>query len=347
MATAYITGLQSRGVGACIKHFVCNDSEFERQSISSVVGARALREIYLVPFQMAVRDAKPWAVMSAYNKVNGIYASENDPLLRDILKGEWDFDGLVMSDWFGTYTPHVAGGGLDLEMPGPARWMGEKALAAVRSGQVPEVVIDDKVRRLLRTLEKAGRFESPALEPEQAVDLPAHHQLVREAAREAIVLLKNDRAVLPLDAGRLNSIAVIGANARWAQIIGGGSASVTPHYVVSPLEGLRERAGASVKVEYALGCPIHKMLPLLDPAWLRAENSARGFDVELFDNSALAGAPVGKLFVDRMMIQWTDRLLAGVNPHKFSLRLSARFTAPRDRALYFQPGRLRPPPAVH
>jgi beta-glucosidase len=328
MAIAYIQGLQSRGVGACIKHFVCNDSEFERQSINSVVGERALREIYLVPFQMAIREAKPWAVMSAYNKINGVYASENDYLLRDILKGEWGFDGLVISDWFGTYSPRVAGSGLDLEMPGPTRWMGEKALAAVRSGQVPEAVVDDKVSRLLRTLERAGRFETPALEPEQAVDLPAHRQVVREAAREAMVLLKNEPALLPLAADKVKSIAVIGANARWAQIIGGGSAAVTPHYVVSPLDGLRERAGASVKVGYALGCPIHQMLPLLDPGWLAAENGAPGFDVELFDNSTLAGAPAATLFVDRMAIEWTDRLLARVNRQKFSLRLSARFTAP-------------------
>ncbi len=344
MAVAYITGLQSRGVGACIKHFVCNDSEFERQSINSVVGERALREIYLKPFQMAVREARPWAVMSAYNKINGVTASENDYLLRDILKGEWGFDGLVISDWYGTYGPAVAGSGLDLEMPGPARWMGEPALAAARSGQVPEAVIDDKVRRLLRTLERAGRFESPALEPEQAVDLPAHRQLAREAAREAIVLLKNERAVLPLAAERIRSIAVIGANARWAQIIGGGSARVTPHYVVSPLQGLRERAPSSMRVDYALGCPNHKRLPLLEPGWLTASTGAHGFEVELFDNNALAGAPAGRFFVDRTDIEWNDRLLSGVTPHKFSARFSARFTAPEAGYYTFSlegPGRHR------
>src|SRR5512136_1787062 len=170
LATAYIVGLQSQGVGACIKHFVCNDSEFERQSISSQVSERPLREIYLRPFQLAIREARPWAVMSSYNRVNGTFASENDYTLLDILKGEWGFDGIVISDWYGTYTPNVPQGGLDLEMPGPARWMGEHALRAVKSGQVSEEHINDKVRRLLRTLEEAGVFEQPDLNPEQAID---------------------------------------------------------------------------------------------------------------------------------------------------------------------------------
>ena len=201
MAVAYIQGLQSKGVGACIKHFVCNDSEFERKSMSSEVRERALREIYMTPFRMAIREARPWSVMSAYNKVNGTYCCENAYLLLDILKGEWGFDGIVMSDWFGTYSPHTAAGGLDLEMPGPARWMGDHALRAVESGEVSEAEIDDKVRRLLRTIERAGAFEQPELAPEQAIDRPEHRQLAREAAGETIVLLKNDGGLLPLDQG--------------------------------------------------------------------------------------------------------------------------------------------------
>lgn len=335
MATAYIRGLQSRGVGACIKHFVCNDSEFERQSINSVVRERPLREIYLAPFQMAVREAKPWAVMSSYNKINGVYASENDYLLRDILKGEWGFDGLVMSDWFGTYGPKVAGSGLDLEMPGPARWLGDKVLAAVQSGEVSEAVIDDKVRRLLRTLERAGCFENPELQPEQSLDRPEHRQVARQAATESIVLLKNDRALLPLDAATVKSIAVIGMNAKQAQFIGGGSALVTPHYVVSPLDGICEQVGPGVKVEYALGCPIHRQLPALDLERITAGNGAPGLMVELFDNLTLAGAPADAVTIDRTSIEWTDRLLTKVNRQRFSARLSAVFTAAEAGAYTF------------
>jgi len=149
MAVAYIKGLQSKGVGACIKHFVCNDSEFERTSLSSEVSERALREIYLYPFQVAVAEAKPWTLMSAYNKINGVWASENSYTLREILKGEWGFDGLIMSDWTGTYTDGPAVGGLDLEMPGPARWMGENVLKMVQSGELSEDLVDDSVRRIL------------------------------------------------------------------------------------------------------------------------------------------------------------------------------------------------------
>ena len=327
LASAYIRGLQSRGVAACIKHFVCNDSEFERNSISSEVGERPLREIYLLPFETAVRQAKPWALMSSYNRINGTFASENDRLLRDILKGEWGFDGLVMSDWYGAYSPKVAGSGLDLEMPGPATWMGEKALAAVRSGEVSQQVIDDKVRRLLLLLQRTGCFDQPDLQPEQAIDLPEHRQVVRQAAGEAIVLLKNHQNTLPLAAEQLHSVAVIGANARWAQILGGGSALVTPHYLVSPLEGIRRRAGAGVEVHYALGCPIHKMLPLLEPASLEDEAGHSGFSVELFDNLDLSGPAAGKFSVDRMAIEWTDRLLHAVNRQRFSLRMSAAFRA--------------------
>jgi beta-glucosidase len=335
MATAYIQGLQSCGVGACIKHFVCNESEFERQTISSVVNERTLREIYLKPFEMALRDARPWALMPAYNKLNGIYASENAYLLKDILKGEWQFDGLVISDWFGTYGPGIVGNGLDLEMPGPARWMGEAALEAVRSGQVSEVVIDDSVRRLLRTLQRAGVFEQPELQPEQAIDLPEHRQLVREAAAEAIVLLKNAANILPLAADRITSIAVIGANAQQPAINGGGSAAVTPHYAIKPIDAITRRAGETIKVEFELGCPLHKMMPLLDKGKLTADDGRSGFAVDLFENLELVGEPADHLFLDRMSIDFTNRLLSKVNRQRFSARLSANFTPDKTGSYTF------------
>ena len=327
MATAYIMGLQSQGVGACIKHFVCNDSEFERLTMSSEVGERALREIYLRPFQIALREAHPWAVMSAYNKINGTWASENDYTLLDILKGEWGFDGLVISDWFGTNTPNVVRSGLDLEMPGPARWMGT-ASGAVKTGAVSEAAIDDKVRRLLRTLERAGAFEHPKLEAEQALDRPEHRQLAREAAAEAIVLLKNHADILPIDLSRRGSIAVIGANAHWAAVMGGGSAKVHPHYVVTPLEGIRQRTGAA-KVGYAIGCPMHKNPPLFDAAWLRSEDNAQGLTVRYFDNRVLIGEPVHTAVTSRMELVWFGGKLPHINDTgNFSLRLNGTFVAP-------------------
>jgi beta-glucosidase len=322
MAVAYINGLQSESVGACIKHFVCNDSEFERFSMSSEVGERALREIYLRPFEVALREAKPWAVMSAYNRINGTYASENDYTLRDILKGEWGFDGIVMSDWFGTYSPKVVKGGLDLEMPGPARWMGKPALEAAQHGVVGEEHINDKVRRLLRTIFRVGAFVQPESRAEQAVDQPEQRQLAREAAGEAVVLLKNDDAILPLDPGRVKTIAVIGPNAQWASIMGGGSARVWPHYVVSPLEGIRRRAGHA-QVRYTPGCLIFKRPPLFDAAWLRA-----GLEVAYFANRELAGEPVYTTVTRKMEWNWPGKVVPHAEAENFSVRFSGEFAVP-------------------
>jgi beta-glucosidase len=323
LATAYIVGLQSNGVGACIKHFCCNDSEFERQSISSEVSERPLREIYLRPFQLAIREARPRAVMSSYNRINGVFASENDYTLLDILKGEWGFEGIVMSDWYGTYSANVPKSGLDLEMPGPARWMGEHALQAVQSGQVSEERINDKVRRLLCTIEKAGVFDQPDLQPERAIDNPEHRQLARQTAAEALVLLKNNN-LLPLDAGKIKSVAVIGENAMLASIMGGGSVRVNPHYVVSPLEGIRRRAGES-RVSYSLGCPIHRHPPLFNTSWLKD-----GLTLQYFANRELSGEPVHSEVTRKMEWVWFGDVMPHVDPNDFSVRLTGTFAAPES-----------------
>ena len=183
--------------------------------MSSEVDERTLREIYLEPFRIAIRNSKPWAVMSGYNRVNGIYACENDHTLLEILKGEWGFDGIVMSDWFGTYDAGAPAGGLDLEMPGPARWMSDEHVKnALAHGKLTQDALDDKVRRLLSTIEKTGLFENPDHPAERADDNPRHRKILREAASEAIVLLKND-GMLPLK--KVKSIAVIGPYARTAR----------------------------------------------------------------------------------------------------------------------------------
>jgi beta-glucosidase len=327
MAVAYIKGLQSQGVGACIKHFVCNDSEFQRHTISSEVGERPLHEIYLAPFRAAVREANPWAVMSAYNKLNGVWCSENRHLLLEVLKEEWGFDGIVISDWFGTYTPNVAAGGLDLEMPGPARWMGQHVQGAMEAGDLSLEELDDKVRRLLRTLWRVGAFDQPELRPEQAIDRPEDRRLAREVAAEAIVLLKNQDRLLPLDLGALKSIAVIGENARWAQVQGGGSAHVSPHHVVSPLDGILTKAAGRATVGYEIGCPIHKRLPLIDVNLLTAEDGSQGgLTVQFFANPGLSGSPVYTERYGHADLVWLGESVPGIDPERFSARLAARFT---------------------
>ncbi len=336
IAVGYIQGVQSQGVGACVKHLVCNDSEFERTSISSEVRERALREIYLPPFEAAVREAEVWAVMAAYNKLNGTYCTEHARLLREILKEEWGFAGIVISDWTATKsTVPAANAGLDLEMPGPARFLGANLVAAVREGEVSEEVLDDKVRRLLRIVLKSGVVEHPE-EPERAVDKPEHRALIREAAGEGIVLLKNEGSLLPLDEGRIKRIAVIGPNARVARIMGGGSAQVAPHYAVSPLEGIQRRCGDAIQVEYELGCTNHRGTPLIEPGWLTpATGEGRGLTCEYFNNLDLEGEPVLTDVVRNLRLMWIGEFAPEVNHEQFSARLRGTFTPPETGVYTF------------
>jgi len=328
LASAYIKGIQSRGVGACIKHFVANDQEYERHSMSSEVDERTLREIYLEPFRIAIRNSNPWSVMSAYNRVNGTYACQNDHTLLEILKGEWKYDGLVMSDWFGTYDSNVPTGGLDLEMPGPARWMSEEHVRdALAKSTLTEAALDDKVRRLLCVLEKAGLFENPELQPERAENKPQHRRIIREAAREAIVLLKND-GTLPLK--KVKSIAVIGPYASSAQILGGGSSNVTPHYAVPPYEGIRNRAGKKIRVETAPGCFIYKNMLAPAPETLSTPNGRRGLRLSLFNGTELAGDPVHTEVTTRVQYGWFENTVPNVDQEAFSLRLEGLFTPPES-----------------
>lgn len=324
LASAYINGIQSKGVGACIKHFVANEQEYERFSISSEVDERTLREIYLEPFRIAIRKSNPWSVMSSYNRVNGTYACEYDHTLLEILKGEWKYDGIVMSDWNGTYDAAVPAGGLDLEMPGPARWMSEEHVRnALANGTLTEAALDDKVRRLLCVLEKAGLFDNPELQPERGENKPQHRRIMREAAREAIVLLKND-GTLPLK--KVKSIAVIGPYAQTAQILGGGSSSVTPHYVVSPFEGIRNRAGSKIKVETTPGCFIHKNLPAPAPETLSTSDGQSGLSLSLFNGTEFAGDPAYTEVTTRVQYGWFGRSVPNVDQEAFSLRLEGFFT---------------------
>jgi beta-glucosidase len=324
IASAYIKGIQDHNVGACIKHFIANDQEYERFSISSEVDERTLREIYLEPFRIAIRNANPWAVMSSYNRINGTYACQYDHALLEILKGEWGYDGIVMSDWFGTYDEAVPAGGLDLEMPGPARWMSnEVVMKALSKGTLSEAWLNDKVRRLLNVLEKAGLFENPTLQPERSENKPRHRKIMRQTAQEALVLLKND-SVLPLK--KVNSIAVIGPYANAAQILGGGSSSVNPHYVITPLEGIQNRAGKNIKVTFAPGCFIHKILPAPAPETLSSADGRAGLQLSLFNGTECSGAPVYSERTTRVQHGWFSTSVPSVDQESFSMRMEGFFT---------------------
>ncbi|MGM0374963.1 MAG: glycoside hydrolase family 3 N-terminal domain-containing protein, partial [Chloroflexota bacterium] len=339
MAVSYITGLQEQGVGACVKHFVCNDQEYKRFSISSEVRERALREIYLPPFSAAVQEAGVWTLMSAYNRINGTYASEHDKLLLGVLKGEWTFDGLVVSDWYGTYSENVISSGLDLEMPGPARWMGEEVKEAVEEGAVAVEHIDDKIRRLLRTMLRTDAFNQPERAEERSIDRPQHRRLIRKVGGEALVLLKNEGDLLPLKRDQAQKIALIGANAEKVSFQGGGSSQVSPHYVISPLEAISAVVGETVDVVYSLGCPIHRDIPPIEQDWLRDEDGEEGkLTVRYFDNPDLEGQPVKELKTGSSQLSWFGERAEFFDPNRFSLRLTGAVQVPESAAYTMELG---------
>jgi beta-glucosidase len=314
MGGAYISGVQQGGVAATVKHFVGNESEFERTTMSSEIDERALREIYLPPFEAAVKQAGVWAVMSSYNRVNGTYVGEDPGLLGGVLKGEWGFDGVVMSDWHATKTTAEAvNAGMDLEMPGPARFRGEQLVAAVQSGAASAEAVREGARRMLRLIGRAGGFERPADDAEQAIDRPEHRALIRRAGAAGCVLLKNTGA-LPLDAGRLSTIALIGPNARTAQIMGGGSAQVNAHYRVSPFEGIEARVGDEVELGYEPGCTNTRYLPLVRSP----------FKVEYFNSLDLSGPAVLTEQRSEAEVMWFSLPGADVVAD-FSARLTGQF----------------------
>jgi beta-glucosidase len=270
-AVAYVRGLQSEGVASCIKHFVGNDTEFERMSIDSQIDERTLRELYLVPFEAAVTEAGVLAVMTGYNRINGPFAADSQPLLRGVLRGEWGFDGLVMSDWFGLHsTVEGIAAGLDLEMPGPTRFRGDALLEALERGDVTADHVREAARNVLTLMDRVGALRGDGPGPELTRDDPDDRALIRAAAASGMVLLRNEpgpneSAVLPLTTDTLSRVAVIGPNAAIGQIMGGGSAHVTPTAVIHPLTAITERLEAhGVEVSHAVGCIINRRLPALD-----------------------------------------------------------------------------------
>ncbi len=247
MAASFITGVQSKGVGTSFKHFAANNQETHRFTISAEIDERSLREIYLPAFETAVKIAKPWTVMCAYNKLNGIFCSENHRFLVDILKDEWGFDGFVVSDW-GAVHDRVASlkGGLDLEMPGPREQRVKAVVDAVRSGELSEFVLDESVRRILEIVFKAAEISKGG-----SFDAAAHHALARRIAAEGMVLLKNN-GIFPLK--RQQHIAVIGRSAKEAYFQGGGSSHINPTQVDNPYEELQKIAGID-RLTYSEGYP--------------------------------------------------------------------------------------------
>ncbi|MGV4796851.1 glycoside hydrolase family 3 C-terminal domain-containing protein [Rhizobium sp. F40D2] len=315
LAVAYIGGVQGEGIAATIKHFAGNESEIERQTMSSDIDERSLREIYLLPFEQAVRRAGVMAVMSSYNRLNGTYTSEHHWLLTKVLREEWGFQGIVMSDWFGSHsTEETINAGLDLEMPGPARDRGEKLVAAVREGKVEAATVRAAARRMLLLLERVGAFESKPDLTERTVDLPEDRALIRRLGAEGAVLLKND-GILPLAKTSLDRIAVIGPNAASARVMGGGSAQIAAHYTVSPLEGIRAALANANSISHAVGCRHNRLIDVFKGK----------ITVEYFKGRGCKGNPLHVETVDKGEFFWFELPSGELDPADFSARMTMQF----------------------
>ncbi len=287
LGAAYIRAVQSEGVVATVKHLVCNETEHERRMCSSEVDERTLRELYLLPFEMAVREASVLAVMTSYNRLNGRYLADDARLLTGVLRAEWGFEGLVMTDWWAlASTVEAAEAGLDLEMPGPGRAFGPALAEAVREGRLPEARLDAMASRLLGVFDRVGALERPGDDAEHPSDSAGDREAVRRAATEAMVLLSNE-GVLPLQVSSLRRVALLGPGARRLAIMGGGSARVRPHYQLSLVDALAQRLGPGVEVCVEPGCALpagaeEAAAPTGDEASMRAaEEAARAADIAI------------------------------------------------------------------
>lgn len=315
LAVAYVQGLQAEGVAATPKHFAGNESEIERTTVDSVVDERALREVYLAPFEAVVKRAGAWALMTSYNRLNGTYTSESPWLLSDVLRGQWGYDGLVMSDWFGSHsTAPTVNAGLDLEMPGPPRDRGDKLVAAVEAGEVAPETVRERARAVLRLMARTGALAAPVDLVETADDRPETRALIRRAGAEGTVLLKNG-GLLPL--GGAGRIAVIGPNAKVAQIMGGGSSQLNAHYRVSPWEGLVSALGEE-RLVFAQGCTNHRWEPLL----------TGDFRADFFNSPDLSGPVMHSEPMAEAQAFWFGTLAGAgkVDPAAYSARLTGQFT---------------------
>ena len=282
LASSFVTGLQSLGVAGCPKHFVANDSENERFTYDALISEQVLREVYLAPFEMAVRQSNPWMIMSSFNKTNGCSMSES-PLLKDPLKTEWGFTGVVLSDWTAVKTVvESAKSGQDLAMPGPATPWNEGLLSAVKRGEVLESDIDEKVERILSLAERVGALQNSKVESLPSQIDNSQRLAIRQMAANGMVLVRNN-GILPLN-NSVRKLAVIGTHALKGRIMGGGSATVVPVAPVSPLQGLKD-ALPNTSIEFAFGCHLSEELEELPMSQCSLDQVTQAVRLQFFDEN--------------------------------------------------------------
>ncbi|MFT7558964.1 MAG: beta-glucosidase [Flavobacteriales bacterium] len=330
---SFIKGLQDQGVMANAKHFVANNQEYNRHHVSSDVDERTLHEIYLPAFKAAVHEANVATVMTAYNPINGIHASEHNELNNSLLKGIWGFDGFIVSDWVSTYDAIGAvNGGLDLEMPSSAMMNSANILPAMKDGRIKKSTIDDKVRRILLSYDRFDYFEEADLRKNFTLDTDFVRQAALDAARGGMVLLKNDKKTLPLTRSDIKKLAVIGPNGAPGVFGGGGSSSVDPLHPLSLVDAIKRVAGNDIEVTYEAG--VFKGLPYPGDLWddyplYRYENGKKvtGTDAEFYLGKNLEGDIVATRHYDWLKLEngdlWDTK---GVSIKDFSVRFTSYYT---------------------
>ncbi|KAF2836567.1 glycoside hydrolase family 3 protein [Patellaria atrata CBS 101060] len=329
LAASYIRGLQSKKVAATIKHFVANEQETERMRIDSIVSERALREIYLKPFEIAVRESSPWALMSSYNLINGVHADQNEHTLKDILRGEWKYDGMVMSDWTGTNsTAEALLAGCDLEMPmGPKTKRGKHMLKAIAEGKLTCFDIERAASNVLYLVDRTKGLNGPPETAERADDRAETRQLIRQAGVEGLTLLKNENETLPIR--NANTIAIIGPNAKRAIAGGGGSASLNPYYTTTPFDGIA--ACSNSKLLFSQGCDTAKWLPVADE-YCTTPSGKQGVIMEYYKGDKFKGEPFSVQHKQTTELWVWDSAPQEVRPD-FSFRVITKLT-PKTTGLH-------------
>lgn len=320
LVTGIITGIQSQGVVATVKHFAANNQEYDRNNISSDIDERTLQEIYLPAFKAAVTKAHVGAVMNSYNLLNGTQASHNHHLNNEILKGQWGFKGVLMSDW-GSVHDGIGGfkGGTDLEMPGNEHMTPEVLLPAIQRGELKEKDLDEKVARILRLCFSYGFFDRKQTIESIPNDDPQSSKVALELAKSGIVLLKNKDNILPLNSSKIRKIAIIGPNADTYNT-GGGSSRTTPYHSISCFEGLKQMA-KGVEVNYRMGIPSLNDLAAKSVFYDKTGSSTVGLQAEYFDNKTLSGAPKSTRIEKNVDNEWVQTpSVPGIGQDNFSVR---------------------------
>jgi beta-glucosidase len=341
MTVGYITGMQTQGVSATVKHYMGNNSEFLRHDSDSIIDERTMREIYLPGFEAAVRKAHVGSIMDSYNLTNGQHMTQNGYLNTDIARKEWGFNGVMMSDWVATYDAvGAANGGLDLEMP-TGRYMNRKnLLPAVQSGQVTVATIDEKIRRILETAGRFGWLDRPQTDTSISFFNAQNKAIALDAARESLVLLKNDGDLLPLNKTQTRAILVVGPDAYPGVPVGGGSARVVPFHTVSPLEGFGACLGSNATIYYDRGLPTISDVARTTDFVTEPQNGKPGLKLEVFTNSDLSGTPAtttSTMHINSAGLSWESfmdnpeaalALFTSGERHDASRRYSGYYAAP-------------------